>query len=135
MTIITDLVGVQLQSAAGVIGFLHGANIGFTGSVLRKIGLFYVRVGAKAWLESGEDADVVYRALIANVPVYYDPHIIVIHDYGRYVRRDRLQMMRGYDVGMGAMGAKIAFPVAPICFAFFIGIRDRSYDRRQAKWT
>lgn len=57
-----------------------GANMAFRRAVLDKIGLFDVtlgRVGGR--LQSGEDANIVTRALAAGAHVLYDPRLIVWH--------------------------------------------------------
>ena len=57
-----------------------GANMAFRRALLDKIGLFDVslgRVGGR--LQSGEDANIVTRALGAGAHVLYDPRLVVWH--------------------------------------------------------
>jgi glycosyltransferase involved in cell wall biosynthesis len=95
-----------LSNASNLIGFMHGANFAFGRAVVDRIGVFDIRLGAGAGLGSSEDADFVYRAMRAGIPVIYQPEMRVSHDHRRVDPVEGFKQIREYSIGAGAMMAK-----------------------------
>lgn len=96
----------KLDSPNMIYGFLHGANMAFGRCVLARIGYFDVRFGAGTKLRAAEDTDFTYRALIAGIPVTYEPTLVVQHDHGRSGKHEQHKLEYGYTLGIGGMLAK-----------------------------
>lgn len=98
----------RLVSAGQIIAFMHGANMAFTRSVVEKIGLFDVDLGAGTRFHCAEDTDYLYRALRAGVLITYEPSIVVFHGHVHTGPRDAVREARRAAYGLGAMAAKHA---------------------------
>jgi len=92
-----------LASYSDIIGFLHGANLAFRRGLTDAIGAFDERLGAGSPTKSAEDADLVYRALRAGIPVVYEPALFVRHDHGRKGRATWYSQVGDHAQGFGGM--------------------------------
>ena len=108
LAIKTDVDRQQLTHVGAVWGFLHGANMAFGRSVVDRIGGFDIRFGAGSALRSAEDTDFLYRAWRANIPVTYEPELLVHHDHGRRGQDVWLKEVAQHASGFGAMAMKHA---------------------------
>ncbi len=95
-----------LSDYSDILGFLHGANMGFPRTLIERLGFFDTRLGAGTRTRSAEDADLVYRAFIAGVPVCYEPDLMVSHHHGRRGARAWRHQNADYAQGVGAMAVK-----------------------------
>ncbi|MGZ3274628.1 MAG: glycosyltransferase [Caulobacteraceae bacterium] len=90
--------------AAG--GFILGCNMAMRREVLDRLGPFDERLGAGSRLRSGEDTDLVIRAVLADIPVEFTGDMTVHHFHGRRTREQVLHVQRNYEIGNGALMAK-----------------------------
>ena len=90
-------------------GFIMGANLAFTSSVLRLTESFDERFGAGAPFVSAEDTDFLFRAAGLGVAILYDPLMVVDHHHGRRDIEDETRLLAGYSFGDGALYAKYLF--------------------------
>jgi glycosyltransferase involved in cell wall biosynthesis len=74
--------------------------------VLDRLGPFDERLGAGSSLRSGEDTDLIIRAVIADIPVEFTGDMTVHHFHGRRTREQVLSAQRNYNIGNGALMAK-----------------------------
>lgn len=85
----------------------HGNNMAFRKEVFRKVGLYNPAMGAGTRLKSGEDTDLTYRALRANLVMKYSPRPLVYHNNWKTFRQaDRLDL--GYVLGFVMVFGKFA---------------------------
>jgi len=85
----------------------HGNNMAFRKDVFRKVGLYNPAMGAGTRLKSGEDTDLTYRALRANLVMKYSPRPLVYHNNWKTFRQaDRLDL--GYVLGFVMVFGKFA---------------------------
>ena len=68
--------------------------------------MFDVRLGAGTAVLSGEDTDFVYRALVDDIPISYEPALVIYHDHGRTGAEAAYREARGHAMGMGAIMIK-----------------------------
>ncbi|MES2983755.1 MAG: glycosyltransferase family 2 protein [Pseudomonadota bacterium] len=87
-------------------GFLMGANMAVTRTIVDRIGYFDERYGGGAIFPAAEDADYLYRAFLAGFVVEYTPEIIVHHFHGRSDIATIKKLNYGYHIGNGALFAK-----------------------------
>ena len=106
ITIKTETKPTQLATVISVFGFIHGCNMILGRCVLDEVGLFDPLLGPGTRCRAADDADLVYRAFRAGVPVRYAPELRVAHDHGRRDKADGARLMRGYMVSKGAMACK-----------------------------
>ncbi len=106
ITIKQSLLHERLTSTSELFGFLHGCNMAFGRPVLERIGWFDVRFGPGTRLRSASETDFVYRALKSDIPVSYDPDIVVFHNHGRSTIADARRLMKRYQFGNGAIAMK-----------------------------
>jgi GT2 family glycosyltransferase len=78
-----------------------GANLAISREWIGRIGGFDERLGAGSRGRAGEDADVIYRLLVAGAHVRYEPDAIVYHE--RLTDDRRLATRVGYGHGIGAV--------------------------------
>jgi glycosyltransferase involved in cell wall biosynthesis len=103
----------ELHSLDKMIGFVFGANMAIGRRVLTEIGWFDIRLGAGTTMRAAEDTDFAYRAFRAGIPISYEPAIVVAHDHGRKTRTEGNALMRGYQLGKGAVAAKYLLKADP----------------------
>jgi GT2 family glycosyltransferase len=88
-------------------GVGSGANFAAPVEVLRRNGGWDERLGAGSGGMAAEDADLLYRLLIAGATVRYEPGAIVRHEW--QTRERRLATRWSYGHGIGAMcGLRLA---------------------------
>jgi len=87
-------------------GFILGANMAMSRTLIDKIGLFDERFGAGALFKSGEDTDYIYRVYRTGMKVEYVPDIIVKHFHGRKDITSVIRLEHGYQIGNGALYMK-----------------------------
>jgi glycosyltransferase involved in cell wall biosynthesis len=102
----TSLTREVLHDPTGVRGFVHSANLCFSRRVLERIGDFDTRLGAGGRYVAAEDMDLIYRASIGNIPVVYEPSIVVRHNHGRTSWDVWYKLSYGYAFGAGAATMK-----------------------------
>ncbi|KQR82159.1 glycosyltransferase family 2 protein [Sphingomonas sp. Leaf343] len=105
-------------------GFVMGANLAFTRDVVDRIGRFDERFGAGARFRAAEDTDFVLRALDCQIPVRYDPYIVVSHHHGRRSADTLRRLLAGYAFGDGALYAKHLFGGSRIARAIWRDVCD-----------
>ena len=86
-------------------GLGHGFNIAFRRAVFDGVGLFDEELGAGARFVSGEDTDMLYRALRAGWSVVCSDDITVVHHEWRS-DPEELRLHAGYGLGAGAVAAR-----------------------------
>jgi len=72
------------------------------------LGGFDTAIGSGAFIGSGNDVDVLYRAYRAHMKVVYNPDIVVFHNHGRRTLDEIRRLRRRYAIGRGALYAKHA---------------------------
>ena len=97
---------VRLDRRFDVGGFILGCNMAMRREVLDRLGPFDERLGAGSSLRSGEDTDLIIRAVLAEIPVEFTGDMTVHHFHGRRTRGDVLRAQRNYNIGNGALMAK-----------------------------
>lgn len=123
ITILTSTTKRVLEDPDDVFSFIFGANMSFGRAVFEQIGGFDQRLGPGVATRAGEDIDYVYRAFRANIPVRYEPDIVVGHAHGRRDEVDRFRQISNYSIGEGALIAKYLVLGDP----FIMKLRFRSY--------
>lgn len=78
---------------------LTSGNMGVRQELVRQIGLFDIR------LQTAEDNDWAYRALRADIPIFYAPDVIVHHFHWRN-KLEVASTYRSYALGQGAFYGK-----------------------------
>lgn len=78
-----------------------GGNFAARVSVLRECGGWDERLGAGSKGQAAEDADLIWRLLLAGVVVRYEPAAVVRHEW--QTRARRLSTRWSYGYGVGAM--------------------------------
>lgn len=78
-----------------------GANIAISREWAKRIGGFDERLGAGSPGRAAEDADILYRLLVAGAHVRYEPGAIVYHE--RLSNERRLATRAAYGHGIGAV--------------------------------
>jgi glycosyltransferase involved in cell wall biosynthesis len=96
----------RLQRREDVGGFILGCNMAMRREVLDTLGPFDERLGAGSRLRSGEDTDLLIRALLAGIPLEFTGDMTVHHFHGRRTREQVLRAQRSYNIGNGALMAK-----------------------------
>ena len=86
-------------------GLGHGFNMAFRRAVFDDVGLFDEELGAGAPYKSGEDTDLIYRAMRAGWSVVCSDEITVVHHDWRS-GSDELALHAGYGLGAGAQVAR-----------------------------
>jgi GT2 family glycosyltransferase len=95
-----------LKDFSQLIGFMHGANLAFPRALLDRVGLFDERLGPGTRVGPAEEADLMYRAFCAGIPIVYEPDLLVHHDHGRRGRDAWYAQVGSYASGAGGMAAK-----------------------------
>ncbi len=85
---------------------VYGANTAFRRALFEQVGCFDVRLGAGCFHASGEEADVVYRGLLAGFHLLYAPNVVVHHDHGRTTLEQVLRLEYGYGKGLSGFTMK-----------------------------
>jgi GT2 family glycosyltransferase len=104
----TLLPGVQAGTyrwPTNPFGLGHGFNMAFRRAVFDDVGLFDEELGAGARYASGEDTDLIYRAMRAGWSVIASDEITVVHHDWRS-GSDELALHSGYGLGAGAQVAR-----------------------------
>jgi glycosyltransferase involved in cell wall biosynthesis len=96
----------RLDRRFDVGGFILGCNMAMRREVLERLGPFDERLGAGSKLRSGEDTDLIIRAVLADIPVEFTGDMTVHHFHGRRTREQVLRAQRNYNIGNGALMAK-----------------------------
>jgi glycosyltransferase involved in cell wall biosynthesis len=96
----------RLDRRFDVGGFILGCNMAMRREALDRLGPFDERLGAGSSLRSGEDTDMVIRAVSADIPVEFTGDMTVHHFHGRRTREQILRAQRNYNIGNGALMAK-----------------------------
>ena len=128
-----------LVSAGQVFGFLLGANMAFTRTVIDQVGPFDRRLGAGTATYAAEDTEFVYRAFISGLPVTYEPILLIYHNHGRTDPTDGNRLDRGYAFGGGALLMKSLLAkrtdlIRPIYWDICSGLKDWRDGRRNWRW-
>jgi glycosyltransferase involved in cell wall biosynthesis len=98
----------RLDRRNNVGGFILGCNMAMRREALDRLGPFDERLGAGSSLRSGEDTDLIIRAVLADIPVEFTGDMTVHHFHGRRTREQILRAQRNYNIGNGALMAKYA---------------------------
>lgn len=93
-------------NGVGVGGFILGCKMTLMRAVVAALGPVDERLGARSLLKACEDTDYVYRALLAGIPIAYEPRLRVAHFHGRRTLLEAHTLMRGYGIGNGALYIK-----------------------------
>ena len=80
-----------------------GANLGAKREWLLRVGSFDERLGAGSEGRAGEDAELLYRLLVAGATIRYVPEAVIYHE--RQGLAQRLATRRSYGHGIGALCA------------------------------
>jgi glycosyltransferase involved in cell wall biosynthesis len=96
----------RLDRRIDVGGFILGCNMAMRREALDRLGPFDERLGAGSSLRSGEDTDLIIRAVLADIPVEFTGDMTVHHFHGRRTREQVLRAQRNYNIGNGALMAK-----------------------------
>ncbi len=83
----------------------HGAIMAFRRDLLLQLGGFDEVLGAGRRLAGAEDLDMFCRVIAAGSIVINDPECVVVHMNTRD-EEDFAKLMRGYGLGLGALGNK-----------------------------
>lgn len=104
ITIKTDLAPDRfgLSSHAFPGGFAHGCNLSMTRNVTLLSGFWDERFGPGAEFRAAEDTEMIYRAHKHNIPIFYDPALLVHHYHGRKTKNDVRALNESYHYGNGA---------------------------------
>jgi Glycosyl transferase family 2 len=86
-------------------GLGHGFNMAFRRAVFDDVGLFDEELGGGAPYASGEDTDMLYRAMRAGWAVVCSDEITVVHHEWRSSSDER-RLHVGYGLGAGAQVAR-----------------------------
>lgn len=97
----------QTTDLMRLFDFVIGCNMACSRSVIEQIGGFDERLGPGTPIKASEDSDFVGRVLAAGIPVLYAPSISVRHNHGRTTVKQRVKLLKGYSIGMGATLAKL----------------------------
>ncbi len=79
-----------------------GCNVAYRRALLKKKGGFDPDIGPGSYIGSGDDLDMLYRALQSNAVVEYRPDITVLHDHGRMTEAQIAKVRKRYVRGRGA---------------------------------
>lgn len=96
----------RLDRRFDVGGFILGCNMAMRREVLDALGPFDERLGAGSSLRSGEDTDMIIRAVTGGIAVEFTGDMTVHHFHGRRTRQQVLSAQRNYNIGNGALMAK-----------------------------
>lgn len=83
-----------------------GCNLAVLRRTFRALGGFDPRLGGGTPAGSGEDLDLVYRALRAGARIRYEPAARLRHAHGRRGHDERQRLAQLYTRGRGALYAK-----------------------------
>jgi hypothetical protein len=86
-------------------GLGHGFNFAFRRAVFDQVGFFDEELGAGAPYASGEDSDMLYRAMRAGWAALCSDEITVVHHDWRS-GSDEVRLHTGYGLGAGAQVAR-----------------------------
>lgn len=96
-------------------GQIGGANMAMPRAAAELLGPFDERFGPGSIIESGEDADYVIRAYLQDMNIEYVPDMTVFHYDGRKQSYPGNAIMRGYEIGNGALFAKYCLKDPNVC--------------------
>ncbi|MCC4234760.1 glycosyltransferase [Sphingobium soli] len=87
-------------------GFVMGANLALTATVVDRVGFFDDRFGSGACFQAAEDTDYLFRAAGLGCDIRYDPSFAVDHHHGRRRGSEEKALLASYSFGDGALYAK-----------------------------
>ena len=86
-----------------------GANFAVRREVMDKVGPFDEYLGPGTEFPAAEDVDFALRAEVLGVVMWTTPKSVIYHAFGRrYGFKNALKLHRGYAIGSGALGGKLA---------------------------
>jgi len=106
VTIRTRRDRVVLRQGDDTLNLIIGANMAFRRTVFEQLNGFDTAIGSGAYIGSGNDVDILYRAYRAGKKIVYTPHVSVYHDHGRRMPQEIRRLRYGYAAGRGAIYAK-----------------------------
>ncbi|WP_171905847.1 glycosyltransferase family 2 protein [Sphingobium phenoxybenzoativorans] len=109
ITIKEDELGSCFEGKRIPSGYIMSANFVITYATFGRIGGFDENFGPGAAFKAAEDSELLMRALLENVPIRYDPDIVVYHFHGRKTFDQARKLYSGYSFGDGALFAKYFF--------------------------
>ena len=106
VSIRTHAAAERVTTVQQVLSLMSGCNMSFRREVFDHVGLFDPAFGKGQPIGSGEDIDLLYRALKRGSTIAYSPHVVVRHGHGRDTP-EALQSVAGeYLRGRGAFYCK-----------------------------
>jgi glycosyltransferase involved in cell wall biosynthesis len=87
----------------------HGCNMTMRRALFDRIGFFDERFGPGSRFLACGDTDLIYRAYFAGILIDYVPDMVVYHHHGRKTVEDARKLLHAYNVGNGALYAKMLF--------------------------
>jgi glycosyltransferase involved in cell wall biosynthesis len=104
--------------------YLHGCNMTMRRVLVERIGLFDERFGPGAYIGSGEDTDLIYRAYLAGATLQYVPDMTVFHHHGRKEPEAGRQLLRSYNIANGALFAHYLLKDHDLCYFLYRDLRN-----------
>ncbi|HLX29129.1 MAG TPA: glycosyltransferase [Casimicrobiaceae bacterium] len=96
----------RVATAERVLSLMSGCNMAFRREVFVRVGTFDPGFGKGRPIGSGEDLDIMYRALRAGLAIVYTPDVVVRHAHGRDNSDAVAAVGRDYVRGRGAFYCK-----------------------------
>jgi GT2 family glycosyltransferase len=87
-------------------------------ALIERVGLFDEDFGPGSVMDSGEDADYLFRTYLAGITLEHVPDMTVFHHHGRKTSADGFELYRRYLIGSGALSAKYLFKHANLSRPF-----------------
>jgi glycosyltransferase involved in cell wall biosynthesis len=115
LTIKTDRTRQQWRKQAdtsarfSLLECFPGCNMAMRRVLFDRIGFFDERFGPGSRYPACEDKDLIFRAYLAGILIEYVPDMVVHHHHGRKTVEDARKLLHSYNVGGGALYAKIFF--------------------------
>jgi glycosyltransferase involved in cell wall biosynthesis len=98
---------MEIVATAGqILSLAGGCNMAFRREVFETAGWFDPAFGKGRAIASGDDLDMLYRAVKRGARMAYVPHIVVRHAHGRREPAALAQLAREYVRGRGAFYLK-----------------------------
>ena len=120
----------QMNSARhhNLIGHINGCNMAMRRALVERLGFFDEDFGPGSRIPSGNDADYIFRAYLADATLEYVPDMTVIHDHGRKTSAVGNKLLRNYLFGYGALCAKYFFKHPNFCRPFTWDVKNAITD-------
>jgi len=125
--------GNRSAKSSPLCGAISGANIVIRRSTANIIGKFDPRLGAGARIAGSDDTDYLCRAYIKGIRIEYVPDLIVSHFHGRRTKDQGRKLLRGYNIGAGAIYIKHIFNDFDLFRPFMWNIKNAMNEIRQSK--